>query len=57
MIDQIDRLGMPAAVEAENVNRSELDDRLTARELSHDRANHAAMRHQQRVAIARASIA
>ncbi len=44
---------MPVAVEAQNMDRAELDDRLLTRELAHDRADHAAMRHQQRVAIAR----
>ena len=44
---------MPAAVEAKNMNRAKLDDGLATRKLSHDRANHSAMRDQQRVVIAR----
>ena len=51
MIDQIERLGMPAAIEAENLNRSQLHDRFIARELAHDCANHSAMRNQDRVVV------
>ena len=44
MIGEVEHLGAPDAVEAQNVNRAELDDRLVTREFSHNRANHAAMR-------------
>ncbi len=53
MIDQIEHLGMPTAVEADNLNRSQLDDRLLTRQLLHDRANHSTMRNQQRVVSVR----
>src|SRR5208282_3060047 len=55
MIDQIEHLGMPTAVEAQNLNRSQLDDRLPTRQLSHDRANHSTMRNWQRVVSSRIS--
>src|SRR5271167_4154047 len=44
MIVEIEQLGVPAAVKAKNLDRAELDGRLLTSELSHDRANHAAMR-------------
>ena len=45
VIGDVEHLGTPVAVETENVNRAKLDDRLVTRQLSDDRANHAAMRH------------
>src|ERR1700685_938598 len=53
VIDQVERLGMPAAVEPKNVNRAELDGRFVIRELAHDRANPAAVRAQQRASTTR----
>ena len=52
MIDHIERLNMPCAIELEDLNRAELNHRLLICQLSHDRSNHAAMGDQQGIVIA-----